>query len=558
MKSFITVLGCLMAATLTASALQVFPNPARLGPGGSVSFSAQGAEPGASLSWEVVPTELGKISPAGQFTASARAGQGMVRVIAKDRDGRTTLGHALIKIEAGRAARLKLEVSPAGAELRLGERVRFTCRALTPEVMPLDSPAILWQVVPSNLGSIDREGNFTPLAPGQGRVVARAAGPNSKGMGQAGILVLEEGQPLLVELTPARLKIAPGASAKVTAKVRDASDQPVEAQIRYSLSPSTLGKIDEEGNFTAGPTASPGLIKAQATSGNRQGSGRALVVIEPRRRQYSVRLKPRQATVEAGASLQLELELRDQDGREAARTAIAWKLIPQDIGTINPQGLFTAGERTGFGRVVASLPEGDARGQDAVTVRIVSRSRNQIRISPAKSDLRPGQMIHFTARISEGPGRPGEDARVRWSVSPSGLGTITQQGLFTAGAFAGSGMVAAAVPPELGGGWAAAPVAISSYQMKLNAPPNQFNIHRGEQVLFTATLRDANGNDLSGSAEFEWEIRTLIQNFGNIDRSTGLFRAGQPAKLPAEGYVTVRARLNGQPAGADGIKIVVR
>jgi hypothetical protein len=458
----------------------------------------------------------------------------MVRVSAKGSDGRTALGHALIKIEAGRIARLKLEVSPAGPELRLGERVRFTCQTLTPEGTPSDSPAIIWQVVPNKLGRIDRQGNFTPLAPGRGRVVARVAGPNSKGMGQTEILVLDESQPLVLELIPARIKLAPGASAKVTAQVRDASGQPVEAKIKYSLSPSTLGEIDDEGNFIAGPTTGPGLIKAQAASGNRRGSGRAMVVIEPLRRQYSVRLKPRQATVEAGASLQLELEVRDQDGREADRRSIDWKLIPQDIGTITPQGLFTAGERAGLGRIVASLSEGDARGQDAVTVRIVGRSRSQVRISPAKSGLRPGQMIQFTARISDGPGRPGEDARVRWSVSPPGLGTITQQGLFTAGPFAGSGMVVAEVPPELGGGWAAAPVTISSYQLKLNAPPNQYNIHSGEQVLFTATLRDANGNDLSGSAEFEWEIRTSVQNFGNIDRSTGLFRAGQPAKLPAE------------------------
>ncbi len=558
MKNFIILLCCLMVSTLAAWGLQISPNPARLGPGELVFFSAQGAESGASLNWEVIPAELGKISPTGQFTASANAGQGMVRVIAKGRDGRTALGHALIKIEAGRTARLKLEVTPAGSELRLGERVRFTCQALTPEGTPIDSPAIIWQVVPDKLGSIDRQGNFTPLTTGQGRVVARVAGPNSKGVGQTGILVLEEEQPLLVELTPARIKLAPGASAKVTTQVRDASDQPVEAKIKYSLSPSTLGEIDEDGNFTAGPTAGPGLIKAQVVSGNRRGSGRAMVVIEPLRRQYSVRLKPRQATVEAGTSLQLELEVRDQDGREANQRSIDWKLIPQDIGTITPQGLFTAGERTGFGRIVASLSEGDARGQDAVTVRIISRSRNQVRISPAKSGLKPGQMIQFTARISDGPGRAGEDARVRWSVSPSGLGTITQQGLFTAGSFTGSGMVVAEVPPELGGGWAAAPVTISSYQLKLNAPPNQYNIHSGEQVLFTATLRDANGNDLSGSAEFDWEIRTSVQNFGNIDRSTGLFRAGQPVKLPAEGYVTVRARLNGQPAGADGIKIVVR
>jgi hypothetical protein len=557
MNKICCLLCCLAAAVLPAWALQVSPNPARLGPGESVSFSAQGADLGADISWEVIPAGLGKIDSRGFFTAG-RPGQGIVRAVAKARDGRTTLSHALIKIESGRPSRLKVEVTPPRTELRRGERIRFSCLVQTPEGSPVDSPVVLWQVVPARLGNIDIDGNFTPLMPGQGRVVARAEGPNAKGLGQSEILVLEEGQQLEVELLPSRVRLKPGASAQISAQVRDASGQPVRAAVRYSLSPSTLGVIDDQGNFTAGSETGPGLVKALATAGSRQGIGRALVVIEPTRRQYSVMIKPRQATVETGSSLELEAEVRDQDGKPAGQAMLDWKLIPEEIGTITPQGVFTAGERPGYGRIVASLAGDFGRGQDAATVRIVSRSRNEIRISPSKSGLRPGQMVQFSARISNARSRQLEDARVRWTVSPPGLGTITQSGLFTAGPSAGSGMVVAEIPSEMGGGRAAAPVTISNYQLKLNTPPNQYNIHSGELVQFAATLRDANGNDLSASAEFEWEVRTSIQNFGNIDRSTGLFRAGQPAKLPAEGYVTVRARLNGLPAGADGIKIMLR
>ncbi|MBU1355191.1 MAG: Ig-like domain-containing protein [Candidatus Edwardsbacteria bacterium] len=544
------------AAALQAAGLQVSPNPAEVQVNTAVAFTIQGLEPGGSLNWEVVPATLGNIDQSGFFTASGKPGRGMVRAIAKNKEGRTVLGHAMIKVLGNKPGRLTVSVSPARAELKIGQTLRFTARIMLPD----ENIKTEWLVIPNDLGTIDAQGDFTANGAGKGRIVALAKGPGKYGLGQAQISVRPSGKvsDLSVVVSPKRIKLQPKTRIRLTVQVQDPEGETVRARLRYTLSPPELGTIDQDGNFTAGEKAGLGVIKVEAASGYAFGSDRAFVIISEKSNRYQIKIKPRQVVLEAKSSSKFEVEVWDENGSSVIVPALDWKVIPEGLGSISPQGLFTAGDRTLSGKIVVQLPAEFGRSRDAASVKIQSQGRNTIRINPPKTSLKPGQMLQFSAVITDSRGKPAGDQRIIWKLQPENLGIITPQGLFTAGAAARSGIVIAELPQEFGAGRAIAPITISSYQVKINAPPNQYNIHTGEQILFAASVRDANGNDLTASAAFEWDIKSSILGFGNIDQSTGLFRAGQPSKLPADGYIMVRVFINGLLAGTDGIKITIR
>jgi hypothetical protein len=544
------------SAALPAAGLQVWPNPAEVQVNAAIAFTVQGLEPGGSLSWEIIPASLGNIDQSGLFTASGKPGRGMVRAIAKSKDGRTMLGHAMIKVLGSKPGRLTVSVSPSRAEIKIGETLRFTARI----VMPDENIKTEWLVIPNDLGTIDARGSFTAEGAGKGRIVALAKGPGKYGLGQAQISVRPSGKvsDLSVVVSPKRIKLQPKNRIRLAVQVQDPEGKTVPARIRYLLSPPELGTIDQDGNFTAGEKAGLGVIKVEAASGQAYGSDRVFVIVSEKSSRYQIKIKPSQVVLEGKSSVKLEVEVWDENGSPVIPPALDWKLIPEGLGSITPQGLFTAGDRTLSGKIVVQLPAEFDRSRDAASVKIQNQRRNTIRINPPKASLKPGQMLQFSAVINDSRGNPAGDQRITWKLQPENLGIITPQGLFTAGAAARSGLIIAELPQEFGAGRAIAPVSVSSYQVKINAPPNQYIIHSGEQVAFAASVRDANGNDLSGSAFFEWEAKSSVAGFGNIDQNSGLFHAGQPSKLPADGYIMVRVSINGLPAGTDGIKITIR
>jgi hypothetical protein len=550
----------LSAAAQSHAGLKLSPNPAQVEINGSMYFSVSGWDRKAALKWEVIPSSLGSIDDNGVFTAAGTSGQGLVRVIATKPDGQILLGHAMIKIVEKLTVRLNTSLSPDKARLRVKETLRFTSRILMPDGKPADNTNTEWAVIPDGLGSIDASGNFAALSAGKGRIVAMIKSGDARGLGQAAIEILpsEEIPSLSLVTSTNRIKVRTGEQAKIALQVKDLAGKPKEAKIRYSLSAEDLGIIDQDGNFTAGNKPGLGIIRIEAFAGDAYGLQRIFVVISDQKPSYKVKIKPRQVILEANSSIRFEVEVTDENGNQTLPPNIEWKLIPENLGSITPQGVLTAGDRAVSGRVVAKLPSQFGQGQDAASVKVSIKGRNTIRINPAKVNLRPGQMIQFTATVIDNRGRPSNDPRIIWKIAPENLGTITSQGLLTASQSPKSGTVIAEIPQEYGGGSSIAPVTVSSYQVKIDVPSNQYNIHTGEQIQFIALVRDANGNDLTGTASFEWDVKSSFSGFGSIDKTTGLFSAGHPVKLPADGYIMLRGYINGIPIGNDGLKITIK
>ncbi|MDI6739812.1 MAG: hypothetical protein QME74_05550 [Candidatus Edwardsbacteria bacterium] len=550
-------------AVSSAGEITVSPNPAVVKMSGTVQFTAAGATgaPGPVV-WRVIPAGLGTIDAAGTFIASNRPGQGIVRAVIGSGD-RETVGHAYVRVAAGAVQRLSVNVSPVRALVRTGatgEASPFAVRVFDANNTEIIGAEISWKVIPPDLGDIDQNGVFTARNPGAGRIVALAKTSDAKGLGQARVQVVtaERSQRFTVVISPKRARVPAGGTAAFTAAVSDPDGRPVEATLRYTVEPPSLGAIDAGGTFTAGDKPGTGIVRVVAASDKAIGSDRALVTVGERHKRYLVRLKPRQAALRAGESIQFTAEAFDQDGNQFVPPLWNWKVIPERLGTITPEGLFTAGDppwRAMVGRITVRLPPVYGQGDDAAAIRIKPGLPNQVRVDPSKARVEPGKTQQFTATVTGPDGMPRQDIGISWKVYPPEIGAITPNGLFTAGLSSRLGAVIALVSPDLGGGGGFAGLSVSSYYVRI-AGPRPHYLNHGEKYPFTAEVRDNGGNEVTGFV-LEWGAKSAYPSFGSIDAVTGLFTAGYPLVSQVDGMVYVKARLNGCVIGGDGIKVIV-
>jgi hypothetical protein len=276
----------LAPATPAAIALDVKPRFITTRPGTDVQvgvFLAGHALPAeASVSWSVMPPELGSITADGLFTANENLEtpasdefgrrEGVLIATATLPDGAFATGSARVVLPVD--VQTDVRLLPAEATVRLGETVRFRV-ATSSGVDPVegaretDRPRIAWHVQPERAGTISPEGLFTPnprLAliadlerepRFEARIIAEVrVSPSEVIRGQARVLIV------LPPIGGARLAIDPN-PAEVTAPAslrfvgrldgRDISALPVGVQVTWALLPATLGTISPDGTFQPNP-----------------------------------------------------------------------------------------------------------------------------------------------------------------------------------------------------------------------------------------------------------------------------------------------------------------
>lgn len=104
---------------------------------------------------------------------------------------------------------------------------------------------------------------------------------------------------------------------------------------------------------------------------------------------------------------------------------IRWHLNPE-LGTITPEGVYTAPPMAEPGQTVAITAASVADPSKSATAKITLRANVQVEIGPAPTTVSPSQKIQFVATVTGST-----NGAVRWSLSPE-VGTIAPDGTFTA------------------------------------------------------------------------------------------------------------------------------
>ncbi len=183
--------------------------------------------------------------------------------------------------------RFKLIITPHEAFVQAGQGIKFEAAVFDPEGRPQRVENVRWTVEPDTLGRITDDGFFMAgRFPGRGRVLAFAKIPALNELLQAeATVVVGRPDPLrvMVVVTPAAAFVPPGQFQQFKVEVFSPSNIPIPIQnVRWNVRPESLGRIDENGGFTAGREFGQGAIIAFVETDRGVFNGEAKVTVAAR------------------------------------------------------------------------------------------------------------------------------------------------------------------------------------------------------------------------------------------------------------------------------------
>jgi len=243
--------------------------------------------------------------------------------------------------------------------------------------------------------------------------------------------------------------------------------------------------------------------------------------------EITVDVQPSSVTLDQGATQQFTAQVAG-----TINTGITWNVDPENGGTITENGLYTAPNTPGTYTVIAaSAAEPAKRSEAEVTVREIS-----IEIEPSEITLELDEEYQFTAVV-----RGTVDTGVDWSISPDGMGSITEDGLYTAPTTAGTYTVIATSKADQTK--TAEAVVTVSGEVSVSLSPSSISLDQGESYQFTAEVTGAKNKDVVWSIDPEYG--------GTIDQY-GWYRAPSAAGTY---YVIATSKAN--PAISARVTVIV-
>ncbi len=464
--------------------VNIYPNPIKVNLNARVPVKViirdnNGNIVNGEVKFKVSPKSLGKVKN-GEFI-SEKEGKGILIANVKYGNERGN-GFAYVIVNKN----ISYYVEPSFFEIKDSKGTQF-------KVTPAPPVSVEWRVIPKRIGSIDKNGNFTPSGEkGRGRIVALI-----KQDGKSIILSV----PIITANLPERLIIMPrftrtSVNREVRFRVKGIENA---GEIQWQIQPQNIGKI-ENGVFT--PSV-PGkaLITAKVSKQGKTLIGKSIVVVGGG--VLTVEITPQNVLLRAGETKHFRCIVRDRDGN-VIRIPLKWKVIPRRMGTITPDGTFTAGVLSIRGKVVAIVPPKFGRGIGFARVAIRPKVKGRVYIRPKFTSLNSGQSKQFILMFRGRQVSPSNaPVPIRWNVQPQDFGTITQNGVFTP-ARKGIGVITVSLPRETG----ILPdraFVVCGINPDVQISPDKHLFREGESIKFSAVLRDESGNIIP--ADFLWRVK---------------------------------------------------
>jgi hypothetical protein len=300
---------------------KIIPSFAILQKGEKTTFTITG---GTVREWKCFPVNIGTIEN-GVFIAR-NTGKGRVIAILENGEVKT----AFIRVKGTLS---DIKIKPRFKRVNPGETVQFVAQG---------AEKVIWKVQGENVGEISSSGLFTATSPGKAVVIAEQNGYEARAIvivsGEVGLRIIPES----AELKPGEL---------VHFKVKAEGFGDINIPVRWEVIPKRCGIIRKDGTFIAGKIPTKGRVVAILPERFGKGVVSADVYISSDIIK-SLEITPSFkyfALTEIGQAFSFNIE-------NAQGIAIKWKVIPEDLGTINNTGVFIPG-RLGAGVVIAEPRE---------------------------------------------------------------------------------------------------------------------------------------------------------------------------------------------------------
>jgi len=432
---------------------------------------------GRTVTWSSDNGNVATVSGTGLVTA----GSAGTATITATSEGKT--GTASVTVSSTPVA--SVTVSPATASLTVGQTAQLTATTKDANGNILSGRPVTWSTSNSSVATVSSSGLVTAAGAGSATITATSEGKT----GTAAVTVTAP---------TGTFAIGDSVQATIATWVRNISQPPADPAT--GTPPSVIGTQPAGGRgvVDSGPVlnTTPGgdgairyhVLFQTAPSGWVVQDYLAKIV--PTVPVASVTVTPATASLNVGQTVQLTATPKDANGNPLTGRVVTWQSSDNTIASVNSSGLVT-GVGAGGPVTITATSEGQS---GTATVNVTLAPVASVTVTPSSANVAITGTVQLTATPKDANGNPLTGRAISWSSSDNTIATVSSSGLVT-GVAAGTVTITATSEGKSGTASvtvAGAPVAT------VTVTPASASVQAGQTVQLTATLKDANGNILTG------------------------------------------------------------
>ena len=458
---------------------------------------------GRTVTWSSDNGSVATVSGTGLVTASG-AGTATITATSEGKSGTASVTVSNTPVAS-------VAVSPATASLTVGQTVQLTATTKDANGNILSGRPVTWSTSNGSAATVNATGLVTATGAGSATITATSEGQS----GTSGITV------------------TPAAANKFVIGDRVQTTDVTNIRNAPALSGTLVGTqpLGAQGTVVAGPVldaAGDQLIRWQIDF-DQGPDGWAvqdyLVKIVPTVPVASVTVTPATASLVVGGTVQLTATPKDANGNPLTGRTIVWSSSDNTIATVNGSGLIT-GAGAGGPVTITATSEGQS---GTATVNVSLAPVASVTVTPSSANVAITGTVQLTATPKDANGNPLTGRAISWSSSNNAIASVNGSGLVTGVAAGGPVTITATSEGQSGTASitvAGAPVA------SVTVTPASASVQAGQTGQLTATLKDANGNILTGRTVTWSSNNTSVATVNNTGLVMGV-AAGGPVTITA-------------------------
>jgi uncharacterized protein YjdB len=297
----------------------------------AVAFTSAGDSADVSVSWSATGGSINSTSAGKRhYGHYQNASCGAYKVFATSNPGNLT-DTANVTVSGCNVPVASVSVTPASASVAVGRSVQLTATPQDANGNALSGKTITWSSSNTSVAVSDANGNVTGLTTGTATITA-----TSEGQSGTATITVTSVPVASVTVSPATASVPQGQTTQLTAVTKDANGNVLTGRgVVWSSSNQAVASVNASG-LVSGVAAGSATITA--TSEGQSGTATITVTSVP---VASVTVTPATASVGVGQTTQLTAVTKDGNGNVLTGRAVTWSSGNQAAASVNGSGLVT-------------------------------------------------------------------------------------------------------------------------------------------------------------------------------------------------------------------------
>jgi uncharacterized protein YjdB len=412
-------------------------------------------------------------------------------------------------------------VTPGSASVATTQQTTLTATVKDANGNVIADHPVQWSSNNLAVATVSQSGVVTGVVPGTATITATADGKSGSSVITVTLLPVAT-----VTVAPSPASAEVGYTTQLTATTKDGLGTVLTGRtITWSSGATNIATVSSTGLVTG---VAPGTAVITAASEGKTGTSTVTVTIPA---VASITLAPPSATLTPGTTATFTPTLKDSHGGTLTGRTVTWQSSAPGVATVNGSGVVTAVSE-GTSTITAT-----SEGKSATaTVTVQAGAVATVVVGPSSPSVLVGTTQQLTATLKDASGNVLSGRTVTWQTDKPGVATVSASGLVT-GVAVGSAVITATSEGKSG------TVTVSVINAPVNTvtvTPNPLNVFVASTASMTATLKDANGNTLTGRPVTWQSSNTTVATVS----ASGVVTGGQP------GTATISATSEGKTGTA--------